>query len=92
MKLLRVLDPHGSKTRKAHRLRRRQYVSVGPDFCWHTDGYDKLKPYGLPKHGCIDGFSRKILWLKVSRSQEPTNSKIGFAHNIFEQNVVLKMG
>ena len=22
---------------------------------WHIDGYDKLKPYGFPIHGCIDG-------------------------------------
>ena len=60
MKLLRELDPNGSENRKAHRLRRRQYVSVGPNFCWHTDGYDKLKPCGLPIQGCVDGFSRKI--------------------------------
>lgn len=23
---------------------------------WHCDGYDKLKPFGLPIHGCIDGY------------------------------------
>ncbi|XP_021366608.1 uncharacterized protein LOC110458943 isoform X2 [Mizuhopecten yessoensis] len=32
--------------------------------------YDKLKPYGFPIHGCIDGFSRKIIWLKIG----PTNN------------------
>ena len=21
---------------------------------WHVHGYDKLKPYGLPIHGCVD--------------------------------------
>lgn len=31
-------------------------------------GYDKLKPYGFPIHGAIDGYSRKILWLEVARS------------------------
>jgi hypothetical protein len=31
-------------------------------------GYDKLKPYGFPIHGAIDGYSRKILWLELSRS------------------------
>ena len=31
-------------------------------------GYDKLKPYGFPIHGCICGFSRKILWLEVVKS------------------------
>ena len=32
------------------------------------DGYDKLKPWGFPIHGAIDGFSRKIIWLNVTRS------------------------
>lgn len=33
-----------------------------------TVGYDKLKPYGFPIHGCICGYSRKILWLEVVKS------------------------
>uniref|UniRef100_T1IZD9 Integrase core domain-containing protein n=1 Tax=Strigamia maritima TaxID=126957 RepID=T1IZD9_STRMM len=33
-------------------------------FLWHVDGYDKLKPFGICISGCIDGFSRKVLWLK----------------------------
>ena len=35
------------------------------------DGHDKLKPYGFSIHGCIDGFSRKLIWLEVS----PSNKK-----------------
>ena len=35
---------------------------------WHIDGYDKLKPYGFAIHGAIDGFSRKIISLNVSSS------------------------
>lgn len=27
----------------------------GANYCWHIDGYDKLSPYGLPIHGCVDG-------------------------------------
>lgn len=42
------------------------YNSSGPSHQWHMDGYDKLKPYGIAIHGCIDAFSRRILWLKVS--------------------------
>lgn len=26
-----------------------------PNFLWHIDGYDELKPYGFAIHGCIDG-------------------------------------
>ena len=31
----------------------------GPDFVWHLDGYDKLKPYGFAIHAAIDG------WVKL---------------------------
>ena len=68
MRVLKDVDPEGTEIRKARRLRRRRYNSPGPNFSWHIDGYDKLKPYGFPIHGCIDGFSRRILWLKLSRS------------------------
>ena len=66
--ILPEIDPEGSRLRRANRLRRRNYLNPGPNYCWHTDGYDKLKPYGFPIHGCIDGFSRRILWLKIVKS------------------------
>jgi len=49
-------------------LRRRTYQNPGPNYAWHIDGYDKLKHWGFPVHAAIDGFSRKILWLEVARS------------------------
>ena len=67
-RLMRELDPDGCEKRKSRRLQRRRYLSPGPNHTWHVDGYDKLKPYGFPIHGCIDGWSRKILWLKVTKS------------------------
>ena len=66
--ILRDLDPEGSRLRRTQYLRRREYLNPGPNHCWHADGYDKLKPYGFPIHGCIDGFSRKILWLEIVRT------------------------
>ena len=65
MTLLRELDPEGVESRKRKRLRRRSYHAKGPNFVWHIDGYDKLKPYGFSVHGGIDGFSRRLLWLEV---------------------------
>ena len=56
------IDPEGCRTRRAKRLRPRVYVNPEPSYCWHLDGYDKLKPYGFPIHGCIDGFSRKMIY------------------------------
>ena len=54
--------------RRSRHLKRRRYKSGEPNNTCDADGDDKLKPYGLPIHGAVDGFSRKILWLKVRRS------------------------
>ena len=51
--LCRELDPVGCRERKAHRLQRRQYTNPGPNFALHTDGYDKLKPYGFLYMGVL---------------------------------------
>ena len=42
------------KSLKVYRLKWRQYGSKGPNYIWHTDGYDKLKPFVFCIHGCID--------------------------------------
>ena len=67
---MRFVDQNAVAARKRRRLKRRDYASPGPNFCWHIDGYDKLKPFGFAIHGAIDGFSRKMLWLEVG----PTNN------------------
>ncbi len=55
---LKEIDPEGSRLRKKQRLQRRQYNNPGPNYAWHIDGYDILKPWGFPIHGAIDVFSR----------------------------------
>ncbi|KAL2087589.1 uncharacterized protein LOC109138370 [Larimichthys crocea] len=66
--LLSLLDPVASQLRRTRRLSRRQYFAQGPNFVWHIDSYDKLKPYGICLNGCIDGFSRKVMWLRAART------------------------
>ena len=44
---LRIMDPEGVGRRSRHRLQTRQYHEKGPNFIWHLDEYDKLKPYKL---------------------------------------------
>ena len=83
--MLQELDPVGVQDRAANRLKRRTYQNIGPDFAWHCDGYDKLKPFGFPIHGCIDGWSRKILWLYVTRSNNfPSNIAAYFLEAVDE--------
>lgn len=68
MHLMGELDPSGKENRSRHKFVRRAYHSNGPNEVWHVDGYDKLKPFGIAISGCIDGFSRKVMWLKCGKS------------------------
>lgn len=70
MRLLAEINPSGTEARRRKRFARRTYHSLGPNYLWHADGYDKLKPFGFAISGCIDGFSRKIMWLSCG----PTNN------------------
>ena len=36
---------------------------AGPHHLWHHDGHHKLIRYGLITHGCVDGFSRAVIYL-----------------------------
>ena len=68
--VLRELDPERVAQWSRHKLRRRKYYAKGPSSIWHLDVNDKRKPYGFSIHGCIDKFSRKMLWLKLSLSNK----------------------
>ena len=63
-------NPDGVSRRKRRKLRRRKYFSAGPNYSWHIDGHGKLKPFGFSLHGCIDGFSRRLIWFEVSSSNK----------------------
>ena len=52
--------------RKQKRIKRRVYNVQGPHHLWHLDGNHKLKDFHLVIHGCIDGFSRNVIYLRIS--------------------------
>ena len=66
--LMQIIDPAGVELRKRKKLRRRQYYAKGPNYLWHIDSYDKLKNYGICINGCMDGYSRKIIWCEATCS------------------------
>lgn len=69
MPLLWELAPDGVEIRWKKRLHQWAYHTRGPNFIWHIDDQDKLKPFGFSVHGYINGFSRRLLWLE----EGPTN-------------------
>ena len=83
--LLKEIDPDGTEQRKHHRLQRRAYKSPGLNQCWHVDSYDKLKPYGFAIHGAIDGYSCRMLWLKVTRTNNNPAVIAKFYHDCIEE-------
>lgn len=72
-RILKIADPEGVANRFGNRLKRRQYLSLGPNYAWHCDGYDKLKQFGFAIHGCVDGFSRFVVWLEVGTTNNDPN-------------------
>ena len=81
--ILKHLDPEGMRLRSRKAFRRREYYVRGPNYMWHLDGYDKLKPFGFAIHGAIDGYSRRMLWLKVG----PTNNDPSVITNYYLSTV-----
>ena len=65
---LKEIDLIGCELRRKYGIKRKQYINSGPNFAWYIDGCDKLKPWGFPIHGAINGYSRKSLWLKITRT------------------------
>ena len=63
---------------RRRRLHRRKYISKGPNYTWHIDSHNKLKPFGFSVHDCIAGFSRNLIWLKVGSSPLSVFSNISF--------------
>ena len=72
--VMKHLDPIGVSTRRRRILRHRLYYRQGQNWICHLDGYDKLMSYGFQKHGCKDGYSRRVLWLYVIRSNKDYRS------------------
>ena len=65
-------DPSGIllRTTQLNIINRRHYNVPGPRSLWHLDGNHKLIRWGFVIHGCVDGFSRRLMFLKCS-----TNNK-----------------
>lgn len=61
-----TVDREWVKMWQSRRLKRRFYVAVGPYCLWHINGSDKHKLSGFAVHGAIDGYSRRLLQLRVA--------------------------
>lgn len=66
------VDPINRANRWGQRIQRRPYSVPHPNFLWHIDTNMKLKHWRMCIHGCVDGFSRVILYLCVNNNNRAT--------------------
>ncbi|XP_077060990.1 uncharacterized protein LOC143759143 isoform X1 [Siphateles boraxobius] len=68
--VMRAIDPVGTMLRglELNIVPRRPYSVPAPLSLWHIDGNHKLIRWRIVVHGGIDGFSRKIMFLKASNN------------------------
>jgi len=65
--IIRV-DPINRANRWGQRIVRRPYSVPHPNFLWHIDTNMKLRHWRMCLHGCVDGFSRCIIYLRVNNN------------------------
>ena len=78
------VDPEGIilRSMQLNLINRRRYFVPGPLYLWHLDGNHKLIRWGFTIHGCIDGYSRRIMFFNAS-----TNNKANTVFNLFLEAV-----
>ncbi|XP_068741116.1 uncharacterized protein [Montipora capricornis] len=76
------VDPENTALRWAVVVTRRVYSVPWPNSLWHIDGHHSLIRWGFVIHGCIDGFSRIITFLRCS-----TNNRSVTVMSYFEDAI-----
>lgn len=66
------VDPINRANRWGQRIERRPYSVPHPNFLWHIDSNLKLRHWRMVIHGCIDGFSRCIIYLNIHNNNRAT--------------------
>ena len=61
---LETIDPVNRAIRRRYAIQRRLYNVKKPNHIWHIDSNHKLISWRFVLHGCIDGYSRAIVYLK----------------------------
>ena len=79
---LKRIDGLGRAVRRRYAIFRRTYNVTDPNHLWHIDSNHKLISGRFVLHGCIDGYSRAIVYLKCC-----TDNKASTVLQYFEEGV-----
>jgi len=81
-------DQVGIELRKKNAVYRIIYKNNGVNYAWHLDGWHKLISYKIVVHGCVDGFSRKVIFLKASTNNKATTVFTSFFTKVEESHEI----
>ena len=81
------VDPANTALRWAAVITRRVYSVLWPNSLWHIDGHHSLIRWGFVIHGCIDGFSRMITFLKCSTNNRSDTVMYSFENAVIQYGV-----
>ena len=81
---LHRFDPSGVCARSRVLLHCWVYCVESPNSLWHLDGYHKLIRWNIVIHGCIDGYSRLVTFLKASSNNKASTVLNGFLSAVEE--------
>ena len=79
---LASVDPCNSRLRWAMVVARRAYSVRSSNSLWHLDGHHSLVNWGFVTHGCIDGYSRLIIYLTCA-----TNNRSETVVDLFQSGI-----
>jgi Integrase core domain len=85
---MRRVDQLGNLERWATLIPRLVYSVRAPNSLWHMDGNLKLKDYGFVLHACIDGYSRRVIYLEVDTNNRAATVLNAFLAGVEKLNAV----
>ncbi|KAA0701590.1 hypothetical protein E1301_Tti023855 [Triplophysa tibetana] len=89
LEMIRHVDPVGTVLRSLdlQLTQRRPYSVPGPLSLWHMDGNHKLVRWRIVVHGGIDGYSRKIMYLKANSNNKAASVLDCFLEAVHEHGL-----
>ena len=86
------VDPENTALGWAVVVTRRVYSVPWPNSLWHIDGHHSLIQWGFVIHGCIDGFSRIITFLRCSTNNRSITVMSYFENAISQYGLPSRVG